>query len=283
MGKIRRVDWSPSEWLAGTRGVLTTTELAVYDLVLNIIYDRGDAAPNDPAYLAGHFKLGRHETWRGITRSVRASLDRLIEVGKLRLSNDEQWLSNGRADLELGKANDRIDGASRAGVASGVARRTPRHRADIGRTSGEHRADIKREASHVNGLARTSVRIINHQPSIPLSESLTGAAREAEPSPAARPARADVPVPVHPMPAPLGGNGSPVGAPDRAVVEQAIRDLGIDPDSVPVPAAPALAQSSPPVSDAPVAKSARTRPPTTSERLAAKAVEARRKFMEGGS
>jgi hypothetical protein len=125
--KVRRVDWSPAEWLAGTRGLLTMPELAVYDVVLNLIYDRGGEAPNDAVYIGGHFKAGgtsKHsQTYSALTIATRTALDRLIGLGKLHVSSDGERLTNGRADVELGRATRRIESASRAGTASGRARR----------------------------------------------------------------------------------------------------------------------------------------------------------------
>lgn len=191
--KVRRIDWSPSEWLAGTRGVLTMRELAVYDVVLNQIYDRGNACPNDADFINGHFKPEsashrRSRAW--LIRSTRAALDRLIEIGKLRLSNDGQWLTNGRADVELGKAGERIVGATRAGIASGASRRAKA--ALTPRWSRAESALTKPKSFPANGLARTSVR--NHQPPSDhtLSENHTGAARDPAPEPQAAPGRAPI-------------------------------------------------------------------------------------------
>lgn len=189
MGKVRKIDWSPAEWLAGTRGTLTMKQLAVYDTVLNLIYDRGGRCPNDANFIAGHFKLDEHETTIGIGRSVRASLSRLIGLGKLRLSNDEQWLTNGRADAELHKASNRIDDAATAGRASGLARRR-RPSADLPRTSREPHADPVRKSSHTNGLVRTRVPIITTTTNHTHGDTSTDAAREPSPEPQAAPARA---------------------------------------------------------------------------------------------
>jgi hypothetical protein len=165
-GKVRRVDWSPSEWLAGTRGVLTMREVGVYDCVLNLIYDRGGKAPNDAAFIAGHFKPEgeghRAQAW--LTRHTRAALDRLIELEKLHASADDLWLTNGRADTELGKAHGRIISATHAGIASGQARRDGRVRQpSIRRRSAADGPPMERpKVSAANDLARTAVR--NHQP-----------------------------------------------------------------------------------------------------------------------
>jgi hypothetical protein len=188
-GKVRRVDWSPSEWLAGTRGVLTQRETGVYDCVLNMIYDRGGEAPNDAEFVAGHFKpdggTRSRQSAAAMTEHTRRALDRLIDLGKLRLTPDGQWLTNGRADTELGKAHGRIIGATHAGFASGRARRahakpTPSQRQPNAKPSGSR-------SSNSNDLTRTSVR--NHQP--PYDHELdreisSDPARASEPSVGAR-------------------------------------------------------------------------------------------------
>jgi len=189
MSKVRRIDWSPDEWLAGTRGLLTQREAAVYMAVLMVIYSRAAPCPNDPGFIAGQFKPGHHESAAALARATRAALDRLIELDKLHLSADQQWLTNGRADAELNKARERIGGAVRAGYASGRARRAKRH--DLAPTSRGPRADPQPKSSSANGLARTAVR--NHQPPYDHEserEISTVAAREPSPEPQAAQARA---------------------------------------------------------------------------------------------
>lgn len=173
--KVRRVDWSPAEWLAGTRGLLTMAELAVYDVVLNLIYDRGGEAPNDAAYIGGHFKPGggstRSQSYSALTIATRAGLDRLIEIGKLHVSSDGESLTNGRADVELGRASRRIESASRAGTASGRARRPATQQRPSSDPAGEPAPTQQRPSAEpagsvsadINDLAGTSVG--NHQPS----------------------------------------------------------------------------------------------------------------------
>jgi hypothetical protein len=196
--KVRRVDWSPDEWLSGTRGQLTITELAVYDVVLNTIYSRGGRAPNDAEFMFGHFKpmyrRNHHLTRKGEIAMIREALDQLLALGKLRLTADGQWLTNGRADVELGRAGERIVGAVRAGIASGVARRARRS----GQTSPLPPHSLPTSSpgnasrsSNSNDLTRTSVR--NHQPSYDhdVSTTETEAARAtvrvSDALPAARP------------------------------------------------------------------------------------------------
>ena len=121
MSKVQpRIDWSPSEWLSGTRG-LGMDETAVYITVINIIYDRADACPNDADFIAGQMvRSGKRNrnSHAGTTARTVAALGRLIDLGKLHLTPDGQGLTNGRAERELNKARERMRGAVRAGIAS---------------------------------------------------------------------------------------------------------------------------------------------------------------------
>lgn len=192
-GKVRYIDWSPDEWIAGTFGVLTGPETAVYAVVLNAIYSRGDACPNDVGYIHSAFKPSvrgnRHHRW---PRSTTAdALAGLVELGKLRVSVDGEWLTNGRADRVLNSARERIDGAARAGIASGAARRAraSRRATDAPRMRQPRANSDNGELSNSNGLARTGVR--NHQPSHDLTDQkiITEAARDP-PRDAGAPGRA---------------------------------------------------------------------------------------------
>ena len=66
MTKVRRIDWSPDEWIAGTRD-LTVPQAAIYMAVLMIIYSRGGKCPNDAPYVARQF-AGCH--WRTAQQAI---------------------------------------------------------------------------------------------------------------------------------------------------------------------------------------------------------------------
>lgn len=125
MSKVRYIDWTPADWLTGTRGMLTQRETGVYDLLLNLIYDRDGRAPNDAKFLAGHFKPEGEtaQAAAALTMHTRRAVDQLVALGKLRLSPDGEWLTNGRADETLAKHRGRITSATAAGIASGESRR----------------------------------------------------------------------------------------------------------------------------------------------------------------
>jgi hypothetical protein len=198
MSKVRYVDWSPDEWIAGVDGVLTAHEAAIYQRALMTIYSRGGECPNDAEFLATRFKINTHhraKAWH--VRRAREALDRLIELGKLRPSPDGQWLTNGRADRVLNQTRERISGNVRAGIASGAARRARSTRgAPMTPHSSPDDAQVTRpRLREINDLDRTTVR--NHQPST-IKESdreiSTDAAREPAPdqtAPARAPAKPD--------------------------------------------------------------------------------------------
>jgi uncharacterized protein YdaU (DUF1376 family) len=182
MSKVRRIDWSPDEYIAGTFGRLTWEEHGFYIVVLNMIYSSGGPIPIELDRLA----------YAGCSRpqAARRLIDQLVAKGKLRLTADG-LLTNGRAARELGKAADRIEDARRAGKASGATRRSSAdHPPIIRRSTPSESAVSEKRSGNFNRISGTPVR--NYQPSTinsSLSESLTDAAREPAPDVEA-PARA---------------------------------------------------------------------------------------------
>lgn len=163
MAKVRRIDWSPSEWLAGTRGI-GLDETAVYITVLNIIYDRADACPNDAVFIAGQMvssDIRSRQAQAGMTKRTSRALGRLISLGKLHVTADGQGLTNGRAERELNKAHERMRGTVKAGIASGLVRTLNARSTTVQRQFND--TSMGSELSNINNLTRTSVRII--QPS----------------------------------------------------------------------------------------------------------------------
>lgn len=93
--KVRRIDFSPDEWLSGTIG-LTDAERGVYIQVLMGIYSHGGPISIDHAR-----KLcGRH---------FNAAFARLQKLSKLTVN--EQKVSNNRAEIELRNASKRSENA----------------------------------------------------------------------------------------------------------------------------------------------------------------------------
>lgn len=119
MSKIRRVDFSPDEFLAGTTE-LDLEETGGYWKVCSLIYSRGGPVADDESWIAAAI-VCHVRTWRKIRQ-------RLLAVGKLRLVEigGQPHLTNGRAERELGRATDRIDNAHRAADESARKRRLAR-------------------------------------------------------------------------------------------------------------------------------------------------------------
>ena len=125
--KVRTINWSPDEWLAGT-SMLSAVEIAVYVTVINLIYSHGEPVANDPAWVGRN--CGLH------TRSTRVALRRLIELGKIQVlppvqaSNGSTFiggkLTNRRCEQELKRAGHRMRVSISAAERSANARRTRR-------------------------------------------------------------------------------------------------------------------------------------------------------------
>jgi uncharacterized protein YdaU (DUF1376 family) len=176
--KVRRVDWYPDEYIGGTFGRLTVEEHGLYGVVLNMIYSSGGPVDADWLRLA-RACCSRPHAMQRIARQ-------LIAKGKLRFTADGR-LTNGRADLELGRAAERIEDARRAGQASGVVRRNRvgAHPAIIRRSPADKTDDPRKRSLRNNGVGGTAVR--NYQPPTIMTdrESITDAARDPAPDRAA--------------------------------------------------------------------------------------------------
>jgi hypothetical protein len=151
------VKWYAADWLSGTRGQLTTRELAVYTVVLNTCYDRSGPCPDDARFITDHFAPEEKTNLSRRVQLTRLAIDQLVALGKLRrrATDDGCWLSNGRADVELIDRDGRVESASKAGVASGAARRWKTARRPPGDRPAPARLDA--ETSRINGLGRTRV------------------------------------------------------------------------------------------------------------------------------
>lgn len=130
MSKIRRVDFSPDEWLVGTRE-LELDERGAYWDVCSLIYSRGGPILDDERWL-GKALACDVRTWRRIR-------GRLLEVGKLTLIeiDGQAHLTNSRAEREIERAGGRIASAKKAADASAERR--------AARTSAEDRPDDRPE------------------------------------------------------------------------------------------------------------------------------------------
>ena len=114
MGKIRRVDFYPDEFLSGV-DQLSPEEIGVYWSICSKIYSRGEVLPDDDREHARIFRLDPR-TWRRIKAA-------LVAKGKIRI--EDGTIINDRCMAELSKAGKRIEDARAAGHEGGRPRGTP--------------------------------------------------------------------------------------------------------------------------------------------------------------
>lgn len=195
MSKIRRVDFSPDEFLAGTTD-LTLEETGAYWKACSLMYSRGGPILDDEVWIAK--VLCCHvRTWRRVR-------ERLVTMGKLR--ERDGCLINDRTEIEIGRARGRIGQAKEAADESARKRRErssggsrPFETAESGARDGGGTdegdardrggdAQNRRVSSNNNRLGRATAsggERANHQPSTTnyqKEDSLSQAAR-AQPLP----------------------------------------------------------------------------------------------------
>ena len=112
--KIRRVSFTPDEFLAGVQS-LTVDEIGFYWVACTLIYSKGGPIDNDA------FWLGRNAGCS--SRKARSLVARLLAKGKLSLDNRGR-LVNGRAVREIKSAELRSKVARTGGETSANVRRT---------------------------------------------------------------------------------------------------------------------------------------------------------------
>src|SRR4029077_18727971 len=107
--KLRRIDWSFDEWIAGTLG-MTLEEEGLYCRIVNRIYSRGEALPDDPAEVARLCGL-RPQQVRRLLPKLRGKFDET--PGKLRQNRCETEMKLARNRLESARLNGAKGGKSR--------------------------------------------------------------------------------------------------------------------------------------------------------------------------
>ncbi len=91
--KIRRIDYSPDEMIAGIAGQLDPLDFGVYWMICTLIYSRGGPIQDDAHWIAGVFKKTN-------PRTVNAAITRLIDSGKLQRNGAELMVNRCRTELE---------------------------------------------------------------------------------------------------------------------------------------------------------------------------------------
>jgi uncharacterized protein YdaU (DUF1376 family) len=147
--KIRRIDLSPDEWIAGTQG-MSLEEEGLYTRIIMRYYSRGEALPDDPLQIA---KLcnARPQMVRRLLPKLLSKFDQ--SGGKL--------LSN-RCETELKLASNRLQSARLNGAKGG----RPKHLAEPG-------------GSELRARAFHQPSTINHQEEPPLNPPLAKGGRGA--------------------------------------------------------------------------------------------------------
>lgn len=118
--KVRRIDLSPSEYIAGVGGKLTIAQFAVYWQICLQIYDKGKPIDDDHYWLSQQFAHGTDP------RSVRAAIESLVRSGKVeRLDPDPNVCRSGcelmvnRCRTELERSSKRVQSAHENGSKGG--------------------------------------------------------------------------------------------------------------------------------------------------------------------
>jgi uncharacterized protein YdaU (DUF1376 family) len=157
MSKIRRVDFSPDEWLAGTR-MLSAEERGLYWDCCALIYSHGGPIEDDEEWLKKALGVDVR-TWRRVR-------GRLIELRKLSSVDvdGKSHLMNGRAGREIEAAGGRIDKASRGGKGKAEKRAAAQHRPNFGGTSNGSSSDVQAKSEQISSEIN-DLGAANHQPS----------------------------------------------------------------------------------------------------------------------
>lgn len=74
--KVRRINYSADEFIAGVSGQLTPGDVGVYWMICSLIYSKGESIQDDPAWLSRLFKDTS-------ARAIRGAVERLVSSGKV--------------------------------------------------------------------------------------------------------------------------------------------------------------------------------------------------------
>jgi uncharacterized protein YdaU (DUF1376 family) len=141
MIKVRRIDWSADEWLAGT-AILDATERGIYVTIVNMIYSHGGPIPRgwiSPAIMRCHGNI------------LNRCLNRLLELGKIVGKGSEITVK--RCENELEKARKRTEKWSENGQKGG---RPPNKNKGIEKPGGF-------DDSHTRGTTNYQLPTTNYQ------------------------------------------------------------------------------------------------------------------------
>lgn len=93
MSKVRRIDYSADEMIAGVAGQLDPVDFGIYWMICTLIYSRGGPIADDHIWISGLFKKTH-------PRTTRAAIERLVASGKIERSGAELMVNRCRSELE---------------------------------------------------------------------------------------------------------------------------------------------------------------------------------------
>ena len=130
--KVRRIDFTPDEFIAGIAGIMTDREVGIYWVVCALMYSTGGAVPYEATVekIAGLLKAGRRPV-------VERAIARLVQIGKLQRDGD--LLINKRSQDEIDRVSSRIRKAQENGAKGGRPRSGEKRKA----VEGPHEEDRK--------------------------------------------------------------------------------------------------------------------------------------------
>lgn len=165
--KVRRVNFSPDEFLIGVRDIKRADWAWCYWVVCCLVYSKGGPIEDDSGWIAKAAMVDVR-TWHAARRA-------LLMMGKLVAFHDDRvpYITNDRAEMELWLARHRIETASRGGKARSGNRQddltgSSQDRGRIAAGSGTPFQTFQRVRRPISGA--------NHQP-LKITKSLTVAAR----------------------------------------------------------------------------------------------------------
>jgi uncharacterized protein YdaU (DUF1376 family) len=127
--KVRRIDFSPDEWLAATVR-LTVVEKGCYWTVCALIYSKGGPIDDDPAWIARNCGCDVR-TWKAVRRRLLA-LGKILRIEPIKGPSGIipacGQITNRRCEQELNKARTRTISARSAADLSAISRRSRRDR-----------------------------------------------------------------------------------------------------------------------------------------------------------
>lgn len=131
----------PVAFLGGVQG-LTSRQIAVYSIVLDLIYEHGGSINNDPKWIAGWFSdMG--------SAAVRSTISELVAIGKLEFEGDKltQRRAKNEAKTRQKLRENREKTGQKGGVSSGFSRSIAKENNTLGEPKVGHLEKSRVEAA----------------------------------------------------------------------------------------------------------------------------------------